>query len=503
MTTMLTQGLHVSDWMRQNCRHTIGEWAGQPVELEPWQDELLTEAFEVDEQGDRVYRDVLLGIPRKNGKSALASGITLYLAGPDGEAGAQVILGAPSRENTREVFNQARGYVDTSPTLYRSFVTERYVIRYGIDKRTGQARGEITRAAADGKTQHGTNPHGVVVDEVHGLVTARQREAFLAWTSGSGARRNPMRWYITTAGYDLDSVLGEMYLGAMRLPDVEERRPGLVVARDRDAGFLMYWYGAPAGCAIDRDAVAIANPASWIDPDATLAELASPRMTEAGFRRLHLNQWTEAREAWFPHGTWRRLATDAAGGPAAGQRVWVGVDVGLTHDSTAVAYAWRMEDGRVGVAAKTWAVDPNTPAHVYVGERFDLELAETFIRSLAKRYDVVDIAYDPRFFERSADLLRQGGLCVAPVHQSSAQMTDVYQAFYQAVREGAVAHDGDPVLTAHVEGTAATLTDRGWKISKLHKKKRIDFVPAGAMAVWRALLGDASPLALIDPWGDA
>jgi phage terminase large subunit-like protein len=163
----------------------------------------------------------------------------------------------------------------------------------------------------------------------------------------------------------------------------------------------------------------------------------------------------------------------------------------------------RLGDGRVGVAAKTWAVDPNTPAHVYVGERFDLELAETFIRSLAKRYDVVDIAYDPRFFERSADLLRQGGLCVAPVHQSSAQMTDVYQAFYQAVREGAVAHDGDPVLTAHVEGTAATLTDRGWKISKLHKKKRIDFVPAGAMAVWRALLGDASPLALIDPWGDA
>lgn len=489
---MLTQGLHVADWIGRNCRHTIGRWAGDPVIFEDFQREFLWEAFETDESGRRVYHDALVGLPRKNAKSTMASGIALYLAGPDEEPGAQVILGAPSRENTREVFDQARGFVDSSPTLQRSFLAERYHI-YFRDPLTGR-KGTIRRSAADGKSQHGSNPHGLVVDEVHGLLTARQREAFTGWTTGSGARENPFRLYISTAGYDPDSLLWEMYSGALQLADVEERRPGLIVARDRDAGFLMYWFGAPSGCEINAESVRLANPASWIDPVERLAELASPRMSENEFRRVYLNQWTESRDAWFPLGMWRRLASGDAEWPAEGTSIWLGVDVGLTHDSTGIVASFRGESGRIVQRAHAWSVDPNSPAHTHVeGESFDLELAEDYILDLAKRYRIVTVAYDPRFFEGSAQRLRKRGVQCAPVYQSSAQMADVYQAYYRMVREGTIEHSGDPIYTAHVEGTAATLTDRGWRISKLHKRKRIDLVPSGALSAWQCDLGTRRP----------
>ena len=71
---MKSQGDHVAAFAEAYCRHTKGRWAGQPVVFEPWQREFLDEAFRLDARGRRVYREVLLGVPRKN--VVLASGQT-------------------------------------------------------------------------------------------------------------------------------------------------------------------------------------------------------------------------------------------------------------------------------------------------------------------------------------------------------------------------------------------------------------------------------------------
>jgi hypothetical protein len=83
-----TQGGHLAAFAREYCRHTKGRWAGQPVAFEPWQQSFIDEAFRLDADGRRVYRNVLLGLPRKNGKSTLAATLALYMAGADGEAAA-------------------------------------------------------------------------------------------------------------------------------------------------------------------------------------------------------------------------------------------------------------------------------------------------------------------------------------------------------------------------------------------------------------------------------
>jgi len=476
-TASASQGAHLAAFAREYCRHTKGRWAGQPVEFEPWQQAFLDEAFRLDADGRRVYRNVLLGLPRKNGKSTMASTLALYFAGADGEAGAEVIIAAGSRDQAGIVFDQARAFVDASPDLAHHFDAQRFVIY-------GPAGSTIKRVAADGRMQHGTSPSAVILDELHALETPRQEELYAALNTASGARDQPMNLAITTAGYNRHTILGRLYADAMRLPDVQ-RDGMLTIARDPAAGFLMWWYGLADEDDPTPDNVLAANPASWITSEVLEAQRESPTVDEYAFRRLHANQWTSTRNAWLPAGAWEGLGQEGHEIPE-GAEVVVAVDVGLVHDSTAVAVASRLADGRIALEGRVWAARDDAVAHIIIpGGRVDLVVVEDYIEALAERYTVREVVYDPRFFERSAAGLSAAGFITAPVDQSSRRMAEAYAAFYTAVQDERVVHSGDRVLAAHVEATQATMTERGWRIGR-QRLQRIDACVAMAMALWRA-----------------
>lgn len=491
-TAPMTQGGHFADFCREYLRHTKGRWAGNPVELEPFQQELMDEALKLDpETGRRVYSTVLVGLARKNGKSTIAAGLALYMLTADGEAGAEVIVAAGSRDQAAIVFDQARAFVDSSPELSDYCDAQRYVI-------VGPDGGTIKRIAADGRLQHGLNPSCVIVDELHAFQTPRQEELYAALTTGSHAREEPLTFIITTAGYDRDTILGRLYDDALRQADIE-RRGGLTIARNESAGFLMWWYGVPDEHPIDDVSAWLdANPASWIDEDVLVRAKESPTIDELTFRRLHLNQWTKTREAWLPAGLWESLASDAT--IPEGAEVYVGVDVGIVNDTTAVAVAHKLEDGRVVVRAKVWAARDGAVADVVMpGGRVDLTVIEDHVRAIAEKYTVREVVADPRFFERSMQVLADEGLTVAPIDQASRRMLEAYSGFYTACREELVTHDGSQVLSRHVESTNATMTERGWKISRL-RNHRIDACVAAVMAHYRASRSQAESYLL--SWDD-
>jgi phage terminase large subunit-like protein len=171
-----------------------------------------------------------------------------------------------------------------------------------------------------------------------------------------------------------------------------------------------------------------------------------------------------------------------------GSDVWIGVDLSLKHDSTGVAWTWIDEEtGRVGVKCHVISPRENAVAHEYHPGGIDLLRVEELIIELAARYSVRAVVYDPRFMERSAQVLsEEHGLLVAPVNQSSVVMLRAYQTWYQAVQEGRIAHDGDRVLEKHVTSTAAVAQEGGWKIRKLRQSHRIDAHVAAVMAHSRA-----------------
>jgi len=293
-----------------------------------------------------------------------------------------------------------------------------------------------------------------------------------------------MNLAITTAGYNRHTILGRLYADAMRLPDVQ-RDGMLTIARDPAAGFLMWWYGLADEDDPTPDNVLAANPASWITSEVLEAQRESPTVDEYAFRRLHANQWTSTRNAWLPAGAWEGLGQEGHEIPE-GAEVVVAVDVGLVHDSTAVAVASRLADGRIALDGRVWAARDDAVAHIIIpGGRVDLVVVEDYIEALAERYTVREVVYDPRFFERSAAGLSAAGFITAPVDQSSRRMAEAYAAFYTAVQDERVVHSGDRVLAAHVEATQATMTERGWRIGR-QRLQRIDACVAMAMALWRA-----------------
>lgn len=487
---MATEGRRVATFFRRYLRHTKGEFAGRPLEFEDWQRWLVDEVFRTGDDGRRAYTEAWIGLPRKNAKSTLCAGFGLYLLGPDDEPGAEVYTAAGSAEQANIVFGQARSFIDSDyaePRLRELFIPRLTVIR------SPRNAGFLRRLAADGKMNHGLNPHGTIIDELHAWVTDRQEANYEALTTAQGARSRPMTLIISTAGDDPETILGRAHKAALEDPRIErvgdswqECGAGLLVLRDPGTRRLFVWWGAGDDADIDDPAVwRAANPASWVSTEFLRRQRENPNVPEASFRKLHLNQFVKARSSWLPWGTWAGMTSPLGHD----RRIAVGVDVGLTGDTTAVTWAGRADDGsdRLVVRSRVWSARDDVPHDVFVpGGRVELAPVEEFIRGLAREHVVDRLHYDPRFFERSAQLLSDEGMTVAPLVQSSAPMADAYQEFYQDARLGRIAHNGDPVLAAHVESTAAVLTERGWQVRKLRSNRRIDACVSACMALYGA-----------------
>ena len=84
------------------CRHSKGEWAGQPLRLAPWQRTLLNDLMASGPDGRRLHRIGYVGLPRKNGKStSVAQHLRNVSALPLGDHGWR--LREISRTSTRKI----------------------------------------------------------------------------------------------------------------------------------------------------------------------------------------------------------------------------------------------------------------------------------------------------------------------------------------------------------------------------------------------------------------
>lgn len=503
-------GHYVIAWIEAYCVHTIGVLAGKPLKLDPWQKEFILEMFLMEEvevrdgltgdyQGKRwryVYQSIVLGVPRGAGKSTLAAALCLFKLSPAGREDApRVLNSAASRENALHVYGPARDMVQMSPLLGDSLQANKNQIWCDDN------RGMMWRTSAEGKTNFGHLPSFIVRDELHAWETDRQVTLSEALVTALAKRDNAQCMSPTTAGYDKDTILGRIYDASMKHPDLEKPRLGLHVLKDRKNRFLFWWFEAPKDADVyDPATWSVAHPASWIDEDAIRAQLNDPSISIDEFRRQWLNQWTAAKESWLPIGMWRGLKIPAA--PEwtewvplkddlipKGARVQVAVDAAISKDTAAVAWAWARGKGMpVYIRCRVWSANEDTAYHEFIqGGRIYLSFLRDFIvDELRERYKVTEVVYDPRFFEGAAEDMSKMGVRVAPFHQNSPEMADALNEFYIGCHEGTIIHDGDEVLTAHVEGTAGTQRERGWYVYKLKQSKKIDACIAAVMAQARA-----------------
>jgi phage terminase large subunit-like protein len=452
----LTDGDELIRFAENHFRVMKGFRAGEPLEFTRWQRWLLRGLMERRDDGKLRYRRALIGLPRKQGKSLMGSALAVYSM-IAGEPGAEVYAVAGDRQQARIIFNEAKTQVQNSPML--SGIAKVY--RDAIEMPTF---GSVFRVlSSEFKGQAGLNPSMVLFDE---LWNQGDSELFDQMTLGSGARIEPLAVAITTAGYNLDSLAGRLYHYGKQCATGEVQ----------DDSFGFWWWEAPTDCDIkSRVAWKKANPniaEGLLDPDDM--DTATKQTTESAFRRWRLNQWVRTQESWLPAGAWERSLSELELEPSL--PIWVGIDMALKHDSIAVVIA-QPQDERVVLRAKIW--QPKE-------EGVDVAEIEAYLREVHQAYQVAEFAFDPAYFQRSAEALADDGLPMVEFPQTGARMIPACGQTYEQIVQGKIAHDGSPTFTDQVLSAAQRMTDAGWRLSKNKSKRKIDACIAMVMAVDRA-----------------
>lgn len=468
-----TDGDAVADFARTFLHVEKGVRAGQPLELVDWQVELLRALYARGKDKRRRYRRAVIGLGRKNGKSLIGSVIALHGL-IEGGHGAEVYAAAGDRQQARVVFDEARKQVQNSPALNG-------ICKIYRDAIAVPATGSVFRVlSSDAKLQQGLNPSTVVFDELH---VQKDEELWDALTLGSGARVDPLIVAITTAGYDLDSLCGRLYQFGKRVSAGEEE----------GKYFGFWWWQAADDCdASDREQWRAANPNIEIGLlDVEDMQLAHQQTSDSAFRRYRLNQFVRAQESWLPAGVWESSAR-----PDMELRLdlpmFVGVDMALKHDSVAVVCA-QLQDKTVVTRAKIWYPQESG---------LDVFEVENHLRELHAQFDVREFAYDPAYFQRSAEQLLDDGLPMVEYPQNRARMIPACGNAYELIVNKRVVHDGSPTFVDQVLSAAQRMTDEGWRLSKGKSKRKIDAAIALVIALDRATMVSRQDIVpgVIDVW---
>ena len=456
------------------CRVTkdsVASPAGKLLVLRDWQRELLRHTLARRDDGRYRHRTALVGMARKQGKSALAA--SMGLAGLTlGGQGSEIYSCAADRDQAKIVFGTAKRMIEMDEELSKLFTLYRDAIEY-------RAKGSVYRAlSAEAYTKEGLNPSPLVIfDEVHA------QPSWDLWNTLSlagGARADSLLFGITTAGVKAqadgkDTLCYSLYQYGQRLVKEEQRD---------DSFFFAWWEPVkPEGDHRDDSVWKESNPGLGDISDIDEMKSAVLRTPEAEFRTKRTNCFVSTQTAWLPTGAWEALV-DKDRFPEPGEDVVLAFDGAFSNDSTALV-AWLLGGDKphlmiVGLWERP--LDAEQDWHVPVAE-----VEELIISSFRdERYSVKEVVFDPARWQRTFMILDEAGLPVVSYPNSAERMVPATQKFYEAVVNQSFTHDGDERLARHVANCVTKQSSRGVMVAKAAARRKVDAAVAAIFGYDRA-----------------
>ena len=482
----------------QFCRHSKGEFAGQPFVAMPWQREQwfgpLFGWMRAD--GTRRFHRGGVWIPKKNGKTSCASVIALYLLLGDREAGAEIYSAANDRDQAALVYREAATMVRQSPALASRLepVDSRKIIAYKRQAAFYKA------LSADVPTKEGLNAHGIIVDELHAL---KDRALWSTLAYAGAARRQPLLLSISTAGvYDPDAIGWAQYQYAKHVLD----------GTREDWSFFALVYEAPPAANWRSPAVwKAANPSYAVtvraDQFAEHAREAADALDKQNdFQRYRLNIWVQQATRAIDLRVWDENHTHALDAGTDGRAWYGGLDLGGTSDLSAwVRVATCPQDpAAVDVRARFWlpeaVVGPGSQHRnktlyrqwadqglltLTEGNVADEAAIEAAILADAQAVRLVSSRIDRLFQgQRLASALNAEDVVMAAMGQGFVSMAAPTKTFFDLLAARRFHHGGDPVLRWMADN-AVTRTDPAGnrKIDKARSPQKVDGIVAAIMAL--------------------
>lgn len=462
------------------CKPTKGNY--DQLIMQGWQHFILGSLYGWVHKESRLrrFKEGLIFVARKNGKSTFVAGQSIYGASKDGERGADVILLANSMKQVRRtIFDEAKKMIKKSPSLNKRFRALRDVVHY--DKTDSS----IEPQASDSEKLDGLNTHLGIFDEIHEF---KDYKLISVIKNSRQSRKQPLLVYITTAGEQLDGPLVKM---------VEQGKDVLDGLFDDDRTFYFLASLDDKDDINDSSTWIKANPNLGVSIDLEEMEedwrLAKRDPEErADFITKRLNIFANNSEmAFLDLKTIQKNNKVIDFESLRGERCVGGYDLSNTEDFTAANIEFPLEDGSIAVLSHTWVPEEKTKFDnekipfkaweeagyltIVPGSYIKHELVLEWFEEMAGKYNVEVTAYDPANAYRLNTEMENKGFNTQVVRQGAITLSPVLKDIKTMFKEGKVIHNNNPVLNWYLKNVRL-VKDRNGNLlpSKRDRYRKID-----------------------------
>jgi len=438
----------------ENLPHIKGQWAGQDLELQPWQIFIVSVVFGwITPEGFRRYRTAYLEVPRKNGKTFLMSGVGLYLLCADDEAGAEVYSAAVKKDQAKIVWDTCRRQVNKTEDLREAFGVEALKHSVFIEKNASM----FLPLAADSDSLDGLNIHGGLIDELH---AHKSREVFDVIETGTGSRTQSLMFIITTAGTNWAGVCYEQRDYVTKLLSgtaQDESYFGIIYTVD-DEDVPNIW--------TQPELLEKANP-NWgvsvlpFDIERLWTKAKQTPSAQNNFLTKRVNVWCNAASSWMDMIKWNACHDDALRlEDFEGEPCFMGADFASKKDLAALCLLFE-RDGHLYPFLRYYLPEEvcRTTSHDLLqgwwredrlvatpGEIIDFDFIEQDCDDFKSRFEVSQFGYDPHQATQFAGRMIAKGFPMVEVAQTALQLSEPMKELEARAIAGTL-HHNDPVLT--------------------------------------------------------
>lgn len=489
--------------------HSKGRWAGQRIQLEPWEQFLLASIFGWKRaDGTRRFRTGYIEVARKNGKSLLGAGMALYLLAADHEASAEVYSAATKLAQAKIIWTEAARMVRKSTVLkkYLQVFGDRNPKATSCNINMPLTGSKFEPLSADSETMDGLNVSGAIIDEVHAHKT---REMWDVLDTATGARSQPLMIGLTTAGFDRLSLCGTLNDYTQKVLDRIYDDP----ASTDDFFGVLYTLDATDDWHDERCWIK-SNPnigisKSWDDIRRKAERAKQMPSALNSFLRLELNMWTASETKWLSIEHWQKCGNPLFDLEALkGRKCYAGLDLSSTIDVTAFVLIFPpARDGEPYlVLPRFWIPEDNMRQRVHddrvpydawqragwlvatPGNVIDYDFIFMQVLQDSRLFDIEEIAFDRWGAARVITVLQNMGLTCVEFGQGFASMSPPMKELERLVLSHQIEHNANPVMTWMADNLVAATDPAGnIKPDKKHSREKIDGMVAMIMGLDRAM----------------
>ena len=481
----------------EKLKHTKGEWAGQRFRLEPWQQFVLWNIFGwKNADGTRRFRYAYIEIARKNGKTALSAGIGLYMLFADGESRPEVYSAATVKDQAKICFSDAVEIVKATDlknylTPYRNSIV--YELKGGTMK----------PLSSDYGTHDGLNPSCGIIDEFH---AHKDSGMFDVIKSAFGARRQPLMFVITTAGFNKSGACyayRENVIKVLRGVNEDDSLFGIIYTLDDKSEWddPKMWIKANPNLGVSLSADYLADQ---VKDAKNRPEAVRNVMTK------NVDLWGDAERTWILDDAWQKCIGTTAPADLKGCACWGGLDLSNVSDITAYVLLFH-ENDRFQLLPHFWIPEEKMREKIrkeninydkwvaegYVtvtpGNVIDYDFVKADILRIVADYDLRTSAYDRWNSSQTIIDLQNEGMECNPFGQGYGSMSAPTKEFEKLVLTGKIEHFGNPVLRWMLASTLVKTDPAGnIKPDKEKSTQKIDGIVAAIMALGEWMTAQAN-----------